>query len=66
MTLHPQEQWTIPAETVRVAEAAFPKGNTYMAMYEQLGQLYYDEDFQQLYPARCGQSALSPARKRID
>ena len=40
MTLHPQKQWTIPAETVRVAEAAFPKGNIYMAMYEQLGQLY--------------------------
>ena len=50
MTLHPQEQWTIPAETVRVAEAAFPKGNIYMVMYEQLGQLYYDEDREQLRP----------------
>ena len=62
MTLHPIQQWTIPAETVRVAQAAFPKGNIYMAIYEQLGQLYQDQDFQALYPARCGQSAISPAR----
>jgi transposase len=62
MTLHPIEQWTIPAETVRVAQAAFPKGNVYMTIYERLGQLYFDENFQDLYPARCGQSAISPAR----
>lgn len=62
MTLHAQKQWTIPRETIRVAQAAFPKGNIYMTMYEKLGQLYEDEDFQELYPARCGQSALSPAR----
>lgn len=62
MTLHPIQQWTIPRETVRVAQAAFPKGNIYMTIYERLGQLYQDEDFQVLYPARCGQSAISPAR----
>ena len=62
MTLHPIQQWTIPRETVRVAQAAFPKGNIYMTIYERLGQLYQDEDFQVLYRARCGQSAISPAR----
>jgi transposase len=62
MTLHPIEQWTIPTETVKVARAAFPKGNVYMKMYEQLGQIYVDSDFQSLYPARCGQLALSPGR----
>jgi transposase len=62
MTLHPIQQWTIPAQTVRVAQAAFPKGNIYMTIYEHLGQLYQDEDFQALYPAPCGQSAISPAR----
>jgi transposase len=31
-------------------------------MYEQLGQIYVDSDFQSLYPARCGQLALSPGR----
>ncbi|MBC6478258.1 MAG: transposase [Hormoscilla sp. GM7CHS1pb] len=30
-------------------------------MYEQLGQLYTDNDFESLYP-RCGQSAMSPAK----
>jgi transposase len=62
MTLHPIEQWQIPAQTVRVAQAAFPKGNIYMKMYEQLGQLYLDSDFQALYRSHCGQLALSPAR----
>lgn len=62
MTLHPVEQWTIPIETAQVAQAAFPKGNIYMKMYEQLGQIYVDSDFQSLYPAHCGQLALSPAK----
>lgn len=31
-----------------------------MKMYEQLGQIYVDSDFQNLYPARCGQLAISP------
>jgi transposase len=62
MTLHPIEQWTIPTQTALVARAAFPKGNVYMKMYEQLGQIYVDSDFKSLYPARCGQLALSPGR----
>lgn len=62
MTLHPIEQWTIPTETALVARAAFTKSNVYMKMYEQLGQIYVDSDFQNLYPARCGQRALSPGR----
>jgi transposase len=62
MTLHPIEQWTIPTETALVARAAFAKGNVYMKMYEQLGQIYVDSDFQSLYPTRCGQLALSPGR----
>lgn len=62
MTLHPIQQWTIPPQTVRVAQAAFPKGNIYLTIYERLGQIYQDEDFQTLYPAHCGQSAISPAR----
>lgn len=62
MTLHPIEQWTVPTQTALVARAAFPKGNVYMKMYEQLGQIYIDSDFESLYPARCGQRALSPSR----
>ena len=50
----------IPAETARVARAAFPKGTVvtrlrdeFGALYEdEFGALYEDEDFRQLYPAR--------------
>jgi len=62
MTLHPIGQWTIPPDTRKVAEAAFPKGNVYMKMSSILGQLYSDEDFCDLYRARCGKEAISPAR----
>lgn len=61
MTLHPLNHWNVPQETARVARASFPKGNVYMAMYDELGSLYADEDFRDLFPARCGQSAISPA-----
>jgi transposase len=39
MSLQPQPLDPIPAETVRVARAAFPKGNTYMRMRDELGVL---------------------------
>ena len=48
MTLHPKNEWSIPAETVRVARAAFGKGNVYMMMRDQLGSFYHDQDFQTL------------------
>ncbi len=49
----------LPAETQKVAQAAFPKGNLVMKMREELGRLYTDEPFQDLFPAR-GQPAESP------
>ncbi len=60
MSLQPQPFDPIPAETVRVARAAFPKGNTYMRMRDELGVLYQDEQFAALFPTR-GQPAASPA-----
>ncbi len=33
-----------------------------MKMYDELGTLYLDSDFLKLFPARCGQSAISPAK----
>lgn len=44
-----------------VARAAFPKGNTYMRMRDELGPVFADEQFIELYPDR-GQPAESPAR----
>lgn len=34
--------YQIPEETERVAQAAFPKGNLYMRLYEELGSIYSD------------------------
>jgi transposase len=62
MTLHPKNYWEVPQETARVARASFPKGNVYMKMHDELGTIYCDSDFQELYPARCGKSAISPAK----
>jgi transposase len=61
MSLHPQEFQDIPEETVRVARAAYPKGNLYMQMYDELGVIYRDEDFATLFPA-VGQPAETPWR----
>lgn len=61
MTLHPENIGPIPEETIRVARAAFPKGNNYMRMRDELGTLYTDDDFADLFP-RCGQLALAPWR----
>lgn len=61
MSLQAQPVPPIPAETVRVAQAAFPKGNVYLQMRDQLGELYRDQDFALLYPQR-GQPTESPWR----
>ncbi len=59
MTLHPLNQWEIPEQTVQIARASFPLGNMYIKMYDELGVLYTDKEFTALFPARCGQSAMS-------
>ena len=51
----------IPELTVRVAQAAFPKGNTFMRMRDTLGTIFTDQDFAEVFPHR-GQPALSPWR----
>ena len=51
----------VPEETARVARAAFPKGNLYLKMRDELGTFYKDEDFADLFPKR-GQPAFSPWR----
>ena len=42
--MHPQPIGTVPQDTVRVAKAAFPKGNVYMHMRDVLGSIYEDKD----------------------
>jgi len=61
MSLHPEPIGEIPAETVRVARAAFPKCTVVTRLRDEFSALYEDEDFRTLYPAR-GQPGLAPWR----
>ncbi len=61
MSLKAQAINPVPQETVRVARAAYPKGNIYMQMRDVLGSIYTDEDFADLFPKE-GQPALAPWR----
>ena len=61
MSLRPHTAYPIPAETQRVARAAFPYGNGYLRVTDTLGALYRDNQFADLFPTR-GQPAVSPAR----
>ncbi|WP_262562721.1 hypothetical protein [Acaryochloris sp. CCMEE 5410] len=45
MSLQPHAPGFIPEETIRVAHAAFPKGNVFMALREEIGTIYTDQDF---------------------
>lgn len=61
MSLNPQAIGSIPAETARVAQAACPQGTIVMRLRDELGSLFTDEDFVDLYPER-GQPAYEPWR----
>jgi transposase len=53
--------YQIPDETIRVAEAAFPKGTIYMELHAKLGMLYTNTQFAHLFSV-TGQPAYDPAR----
>ena len=53
MSLRPEPVGKIPAETARVARAAFPKGTLVTRLRDEFDTLYEDEDFRSLYPARA-------------
>ena len=61
MSLRPQSLEPVPEDTARVARAAFPKGNPYLTLCDQLGMIFQDEDFMALFPV-CGQPGLPPWR----
>jgi transposase len=61
MSLKPNAIPPIPEMTKSVAQAAFPKGNLYMQMRDELGSLYTDELFIELYSDE-GQPGWSPWR----
>ncbi|MEU2134175.1 transposase [Streptomyces sp. NPDC018352] len=59
--MRPQGPGEIPAETVRVARAAFPKGSLAIRVRDELGPSFSDEQFTDLFPVR-GKPAWSPGR----
>jgi len=61
MSLRPLPIPPVPQETVRVARAAFPKGNLYMTLRDELPDLFSDELFAGLFPER-GKPAHAPWR----
>src|SRR5512134_778813 len=61
MSLRPQPGSHVPAETARVARAAFPKGNPYLTLRDELETIYAESFFEDLFPKR-GQPAESPGR----
>lgn len=62
MTLHERNFETIPTQTVTVAWKAFPKGNVYLKLRDELGVVDQDEQFVELFCSSCGQSACSPGQ----
>ena len=61
MSMHAPLGYQIPDETVRVAQAAFPKGNIFMELHAKLGRLYTNTQFAHLFSV-TGQPAYDPAR----
>ncbi len=61
MSLRPQSVPPVPEETARIARAAFPKGNLYLQLRDEIGVLFDDADFAALFPSR-GQPAYAPWR----
>ena len=61
MSLHPHEPDPVPAETARIAHAAFPAGNPYLRLRDQWGVLFADQQFAHLF-SRRGQPTQTPWR----
>ena len=53
MSMRPQEISPVPEETARIARAAYPRGNVYMQLRDELGTIYQDH--------REGARARSPS-----
>jgi transposase len=61
MSLKPSPIQPVPEGTARVARAAFRKGNPLLKLRDELGAIFRDEDFADLFP-KLGQPGLPPWR----
>ena len=64
MSLQDDGPGTIPAETVRVAQGAFPKGSVAMRMRDLLGGFVRDHDLERVYALR-GRPVEAPWRMAL-
>ena len=64
MCMYPLSIRAIPQQTALVARAAFPKGNPYLTLRDELGGVFEDSDFEALF-ATVGQQALQPWRTAL-
>ena len=60
MTMAPRQAQGIPNDTVELVRAVYPEGNEYIRLRDELGEVFRDEQFADLYVAQ-GQAALAPA-----
>ena len=61
MSLKPSPIQPVPEETARIARAAFRKCNLLLKLRDELGTIFADTDFADLFPRR-GQPGLAPWR----
>lgn len=61
MSLRAPIVYCLPDDTAQVARAAFPRGNTYLRVYDALGPVYSNPQFAALFPKE-GQPAVAPAQ----
>src|SRR3954465_8576590 len=61
MSLKPAPIPPVPEETARIARAAFRKGNPLLKLRDELGAIFADADFADLFP-RLGQPGLQTWR----
>src|SRR6266700_5616791 len=58
MSLQPQMICPVPEETARIARAAYPRGNVYLQLRDELGTIYQDQAFAHLF-SPCSKPALA-------
>ena len=61
MSLKPVLIQPVPEETARVAKAVFRRGNPYLRLRDEIGTIFTDAGFADLFPRR-GQPGLPPWR----
>ena len=61
MALKPKPIAPVPEETARIVQAAFRRGNPLLKLRDELGTIFSDEDFTDLFP-KLRQPGLPPWR----